>query len=90
MDKQLNVYEAKTRFSELVDKAGKGEEFIIAKNGKPTARLVGIAPRKPKPRKLGQLAGKLTIGPDFDAPDAEMERLFYEGLGGRGRRPSKR
>jgi prevent-host-death family protein len=77
MDKQLNIYEAKTRFSELVEKVGKGEEFIIAKNGKPAARLVGIAHGKAKPRKLGQLKGKLVIAADFDAPDLEIEKLFY-------------
>ena len=76
MEKQLNIYEAKTRFSELIEKASKGEEFIVARNGKPTARITGIASKKQKPRTLGQLKGKLVIAPDFDAPDPAIERLF--------------
>ncbi len=54
MEKQLNVYEAKTRFSELIERAGKGETFIVAKNGKPTAHIIPATQKKtPKKRKLG-------------------------------------
>jgi prevent-host-death family protein len=80
MTRQVNLYEAKTNLSQLVEDAAKGEEIIIAKNGKPMVKLVAAAPeQKPKPRKFGQLKGQVWLGPDFDAADAEIESLFYEG-----------
>lgn len=77
MRKTINLYQAKTRFSELVDRAAAGEEFVIAKAGRPMARLVPLAPAIPA-RVPGSLKGKLWIPPDFDARDPELERLFYE------------
>ena len=62
----LNLYEAKTRLSSLVDQAAAGEEIIIAKNGKPMAKLVAI--RNRPLRKPGRLKGKIWISDDFDAP----------------------
>jgi prevent-host-death family protein len=64
---QVNVYEAKTQLSALVERAAAGEEIIIAKAGRPLARLVPLAPAAP-PRRLGLLAGQVSLGPDFDAP----------------------
>jgi prevent-host-death family protein len=67
----LNLYEAKTQLSSLVEKAAEGEEIIIAKNGQPMAKLVayrGKAKRKP-----GRLKGKIWIADDFDAPMTEEE-----------------
>lgn len=66
---QVNLYEAKTRLSSLVERAARGEEIVIAKAGKPMAKLVAM-PAKPKPpRKWGQnLLGITYIAPDFDAP----------------------
>ena len=63
----VNIHEAKTNFSKLVDAAMHGEEIIIAKAGKPAAKLVPISPIKPK-RKPGALKGKIKIADDFDAP----------------------
>ena len=63
----VNIHEAKTHFSHLVDAAMFGRETVIAKAGKPVARLVPIEKKKPK-RKLGILKGKIKIAKDFDAP----------------------
>ena len=72
----LNLYEAKTLLSSLVDKAAAGEEIIIAKNGKPMAKLVAFKPAGK--RKPGRLKGKIWMSPDFDAPMSEEElALFY-------------
>ena len=80
MTRQVNLYEAKTKLSQLVEDAARGEEIIIAKNGKPMVKLVAATPEtKPEKRKLGQLKGKVWLAPDFDAADSEIERLFYEG-----------
>jgi prevent-host-death family protein len=80
MTRQVNLYEAKTNLSQLVEDAAKGEEIIIAKNGKPMVKLVAATSEtKPQKRVFGQLKGKVWLAPDFDAADAEIERLFYEG-----------
>jgi prevent-host-death family protein len=64
--------------SALVDEAAAGKEIIIAKNGKPMAKLV---PFKQRPlRKLGKYKGKIWISPDFDKPDLEIEDLFETQL----------
>lgn len=62
----LNLYEAKTQLSSLVDQAAAGEEIIIAKNGKPMAKLVPFHQRPV--RKPGRLKGKVWMSKDFDAP----------------------
>lgn len=62
----VNVHEAKTHFSRLLERASQGEEVVIAKAGKPVARLIAFA--TPVDRRLGQDAGRVTIAPDFDAP----------------------
>jgi len=64
---KINVHDAKTHFSRLVERAEKGEEFVIARAGKPVARL-GPLPKAPKKRRLGGLDGKFKIPDDFDAP----------------------
>jgi prevent-host-death family protein len=61
-----NLYEAKTHLSELVERAAKGEEIVIAKNGVPMAKLVPLE-KKPK-RVPGCWEGKVWIADDFDAP----------------------
>jgi prevent-host-death family protein len=65
--KMLNLYEAKTRLSRLVEDAAKGEEIVIAKAGVPRARLVGLAAKK-RARRPGNAKGRIWIGADFDAP----------------------
>ena len=63
----INIHEAKTHLSRLVDEVSAGEELTIAKAGKPLARLVPIKPAK-RVRKPGFLKGKIRIANDFDAP----------------------
>lgn len=69
MAKTLNIYEAKTHLSALVEKAARGEEIVIAKAGKPMAKLVPLEPMARASRKFGQkVLGITYIAPDFDAP----------------------
>jgi prevent-host-death family protein len=76
--KPYSLYEAKTQLSRLVDRAAAGEEIVIAKHGKPKARLVPL-PAKPK-RVPGGWEGKVWIAENFDDPlPKETERAFYEG-----------
>jgi prevent-host-death family protein len=63
----VNIHEAKTNFSKLVDAASSGEEIVIAKAGKPAARLVPME-KVNVIRRFGALKGKMQIGDDFDAP----------------------
>ena len=65
--KTLNIYEAKTQLSRLVDEAARGEEIIIAKAGQPRARLVPFAPPARR-RRPGGSKGRIWISKDFDAP----------------------
>ena len=73
----LNIHAAKTHFSKLIEEVEDGEEVIIAKAGKPIARLVPI--EKTGRRKLGVLAGRLTVPDDFDAPLPEEVLAAFEG-----------
>jgi prevent-host-death family protein len=70
-----NIHEAKAQLSRLIERALAGEEVQIARSGEPLVRLVPIQ-LDTQPRQSGQLRGKLWIADDFDAPDAEIERLF--------------
>ncbi len=63
----INIHEAKTHLSRLVEEVSAGEELTIAKAGKPLARLVPIKPPK-RERQPGFLKGKIRIASDFDAP----------------------
>lgn len=74
----VNIHEAKTQFSKLVESAMNGEETIIAKSGKPVAKLVPIFLEKPK-RRLGVLKGKIKIADDFDTPLPEDILSSFEG-----------
>lgn len=75
MSQTVNLYDAKTQLSHLVERAAAGEEIIIAKAGRPMARLGPIKPAVV--RKPGLLKGKITLGPDFDAPlPPEVEAGF--------------
>ena len=74
----LNIHAAKTQLSRLVDAAAAGEEIIIAKAGKPVARLGPLVGPRPK-RRLGILAGKLCVPEDFDAPLPEEVIKEFEG-----------
>jgi prevent-host-death family protein len=74
----VNIHAAKTQLSRLVDAAAAGEEMIIAKAGKPMARLVPLAGRRGK-RRLGILAGKLRVPQDFDGPLPDEVIDAFEG-----------
>lgn len=74
----VNIHKAKTQFSKLVESAINGEETIIAKAGKPVAKLVPIL-GKPKDRPLGVLKGKIKIAADFDAPLPDDILSSFEG-----------
>jgi len=76
----VNVHSAKTHFSRLVDQAAAGEEIIIAKAGKPVAKLVPLTPRPDRrKRRLGALAGVAVVPPDFDAPLPDHVIDTFEG-----------
>ena len=77
----VNLYEAKTNLSRLVERAALGEEIVIAKAGRPVARLMPLAKRT-TPRPLGLLAGQVTVGPDFDDPLPDDVLAAFEGRGG--------
>jgi prevent-host-death family protein len=74
----INVYEAKTKLSKLIDRAAKGEEIIIARNGRPVAKLIACDTSQ-VPRKLGLLAGRIRVAQDFDAPLPEEILTAFEG-----------
>ena len=65
--KTLDLQQAKTQLSRLVDEASRGEEIIIAKAGRPKARLVALAPTKVR-RRPGVAKGRIHIAPNFDDP----------------------
>jgi prevent-host-death family protein len=79
--KQVNLYEAKTALSALVEAAAAGEEIIIAKNGKPKAKLVSLDHVANAPRRKREFGFWNHLGwklPDnFDEPDPEIEAMFY-------------
>lgn len=74
---EVNIHEAKTHLSRLLEKVQQGEEVVIAKAGKPIARLVKIEREKPKPRRLGTGKGTIQFLPGWDDPITE-EELFGE------------
>ncbi len=80
------LYEAKTQLSSLVERASTGEEFIIAKNGRPMARLVPLAKGRPR-RRPGGWEGEVWTAPDFDEPLPDVEARFE---GGAPRPPRRR
>jgi prevent-host-death family protein len=78
MSQQINIHEAKTHFSQLVERAAAGEEIVIAKAGQPRARLVPLAGLAPQRRIPGSMKGKIWFAPDWDSPEvnAEIADLF--------------
>ncbi|MFL5254916.1 MAG: type II toxin-antitoxin system Phd/YefM family antitoxin [Rhodopila sp.] len=74
----VNLYEAKNNLSHLVERAAAGEEIIIAKAGRPLARLVALSQRTVE-RPLGLFANEVALGPDFDAPLPDEMRLAFAG-----------
>lgn len=74
----VNIHEAKTHLSRLLEQVAGGEEVVIAKAGKAIARLVPLE-ASPKKRRLGLLKGKLHVPDDFDAPLTDIELSLFEG-----------
>jgi prevent-host-death family protein len=74
----VNIHEAKTHLSRLVDEAAKGKPFIIAKAGKPLVKVTALdVPTGRQMRRLGCLQGQLAVPDDFNTMgDREIERLF--------------
>jgi len=75
---QVNIHEAKTHLSKLLARVREGEEIVIAKAGKPVARLIPVV-EQPARRVPGSAKGKLMIAPDFDAPLPESVLESFEG-----------
>ena len=76
--KQYNIHEAKTQFSKLIEAVERGEEVIIARDGRPVAKLSAVQQHK-REYKFGLTAGQFTIPPDFDAPLPEsVLSEFYD------------
>jgi prevent-host-death family protein len=74
----VNIYEAKTKLSQLVDKAASGEDVVVSRNGKPLARITRLEPPRRRIR-FGILKGKIRIARDFDAPLPDEVLAGFEG-----------
>jgi prevent-host-death family protein len=74
---EVNIHEAKTHLSRLLERVALGEEVVIAKAGKPVAKLVPLADQ-PKRRILGSARGEFVVPDDFNDPlPKEIEDLFW-------------
>jgi prevent-host-death family protein len=77
---EVNIHQAKTHFSRLLQRVAAGEEVVIARAGVPVARLVAVEPKKGKVRPLGFARGEVWVADDFDAPlPDELLAEFYSG-----------
>lgn len=74
----INIHEAKTQLSKLIEAVEAGEEVILARAGRPVAKLVAFKPAKPV-RKPGLLKGKIRISDDFDDPLPQDLLEYFEG-----------
>ena len=79
--KTVNIHEAKTQLSKLVEEASKGESFVIAKAGKPVVKVTALsAPTGAQVRRLGFMAGQIAVPDDVDRMGGqEIESLFGGG-----------
>lgn len=74
----LNIYEAKTQLSRIIDRAAAGEDIVISRNGKPVARLCQLGP-VPRTIEFGVLKGRIEVASDFDALLPEDILASFEG-----------
>ena len=75
--KTVNIHEAKTHLSRLVDRAAKGESFVIAKAGKPMVRVTAVDAASPIVRRTGFLKGQIKVPDDFDRMGSkEIAEMF--------------
>lgn len=79
--KTVNIHEAKTNLSKLIEAAVKGESFVIAKAGKPLVKVMALdAPESGQQKRLGFMAGQFTVPEDFDTMGSkEIEEMFGGG-----------
>ena len=78
--KMVNIHEAKTQLSKLVEEASKGESFIIAKAGKPVVKVTALnAPVGSQVRRLGFMTGQISVPDDFDRMGGEEIQLLFGG-----------
>ena len=79
--KTVNIHEAKTQLSRLVEEAYKGESFLIAKAGKPMVKVTALdAPVGTEVKRLGFMAGQISVPDDFDRMgQKKIERMFSSG-----------
>ena len=79
----INIHDAKTHLSRLVEQAVRGESFVIAKAGKPLVKVSALdSPSANQMRRVGFLSGKITVPDDFDRMGgAEIEALFGGDVG---------
>jgi prevent-host-death family protein len=79
--KKVNIHQAKTHLSKLVEEASNGESFIIAKAGKPIVKVTALStPSGAKVRRLGFMAGQISVPDDFDRMGGdEIESMFGGG-----------
>ncbi len=76
---QINIHEAKTQLSRLVEQAAKGEAFVIAKAGKPMVTVIPYAPPPDPASRVGFMAGRVEVPPDFDSLGKEEIAALFEG-----------
>ena len=74
----INIHDAKTHFSRLIERASAGEDVVIAKAGKPVARLVRYV-EGGTPRRLGLMAGQFSVPDDFDSMGTDEIAALFEG-----------
>lgn len=77
----VNIHEAKTHLSRLVEQAAEGEPFVIAKSGKPLVKVVALdTPQADQVKRVGFMAGQIAVPDDFDRMgSADIEQLFGDG-----------
>ncbi len=76
----VNIHEAKTQLSRLVEKAAKGESFVIAKAGKPMVKVVPLdTPSSDQQKRLGFLASQIEVPDDFDTMGTEQIQAMFQG-----------
>jgi prevent-host-death family protein len=76
MSKTVNIYEAKTHLSRLINEAAAGEDIVIARHGNPVAKLVAFNTKLKEKRPLGLFKGQIWIAPDFDETPEEIIAAF--------------
>jgi prevent-host-death family protein len=79
MEKAVNIHEAKTHLSRLIERVEAGEEIVLARAGRPVAKLVPIA-RSRSPRQFGFWKGRVVMHPGFDDPLPEFEESLEKPL----------